>query len=61
MLYHLLDFIIKPRVKPNATCRMNVITGTSGAIFSPAIPAPNAGNMPNQTVTINSTIIKITA
>jgi len=39
-----------PITAPNAICLNIVIAGTSGAILRPAIPAPNAGNIPSQTV-----------
>jgi hypothetical protein len=45
-----------PITKPKTICRNIVIAGTSGAMFRPAMPAPKAGNNPNQTV-VDVTII----
>ena len=39
-----------PITAPKTICLNIVIAGTSGAMFTPAIPAPNAGKSPNHTV-----------
>ncbi len=48
-----------PITKPNTICRNIVIAGTSGAMCRPPMPAPRAGNHPNQTVVAVTIIPKI--
>ena len=46
----MIGFAIIPITAPKTMCRNMVIAGTSGAMFSPAIPAPKAGNSQSHTV-----------